>query len=274
MAYDFAHGSGAVNDPYQIWNQADLQGIGQDNSEGQPNYFENHFIQMADIELSGYSGLSVLRKGGYDGNDFSIIFLDKCFITSVEGAYIRNITFVWPEIIKSGIGGIFEQAIVYDGLRPELTGIRVLYGLVSAGHYAGMIAGKLFGAQVSDCFVLLGGAEGGDNVGGMFGYAANDSRQATTIENCILQGVSIGEIKVGGFVGEIKDSSIKKCGVEIFSVIGDSYVGGFVGYSYHSLIDDCYVLSTDKILPTIATVEGDSYVGGFAGMVVEAPPIA
>lgn len=281
MPYDFEHGNGTEANPYQIWNQTDLEGIGDVDGGGQPNYFGKYYIQKANIELDGYSGCSVLVNGGYDGNNFSISYLDQSFIEQIIGSYVKNITFIWPEIYTSDHQtGIFKSVTGYSGVQSVLEGIRVLYGVAYGVDYVGMIAGEIFGTDVSECFVLGCQIQGENYTGGMFGYVAKEDSVESTISNCIVQAAVGGIMSVGGFAGQISDSFVEKCGVEVFIVVGDSYVGGFVGYSHDSFIDDCYAYATELNIPIPpgyppkGTVYGDSYVGGFSGMVTEPAPIA
>ena len=53
-------GNGVEGDPYQIWTAEDMQAIGAD-----ANYWDAHFLLMADIDLSAYTGTSfnVIGKG-------------------------------------------------------------------------------------------------------------------------------------------------------------------------------------------------------------------
>lgn len=282
MPYDFEHGNGTEANPYQIWNQADLEGIRDVDSGGQPNYFGKYYIQKANIELDGYSSCPELVNGGYDGNNFSISYLDQSFIKNIEGSYMKNITFIQPLIITSNFkSGIFESVTMYNrDVKSVLKDIRVLYGLLSGTDYAGIIAGHIQGTDVSECFVLGCQTVGENYTGGMFGYVAKEGSVESTIANCVVQAAVGGTTYVGGFAGEIRDSFVEKCGVEVFLVVGDSYVGGFVGYSNDSVIKDCYAYATELDIPIPpefppkGTVYGDSYVGGFSGMVTEAPPAA
>ena len=45
MPYTFTHGAGTA-DPYQVWTAADLNGV--------RDHLSAHFIQIVDIDLSGY----------------------------------------------------------------------------------------------------------------------------------------------------------------------------------------------------------------------------
>ena len=74
MAYVFTHGTGTEADPYQVWTAEDLDGV--------RDYLDAHFIQMADIDLSGYEnwepigtyiyGQNLHFNGTYDGNGHTI----------------------------------------------------------------------------------------------------------------------------------------------------------------------------------------------------------
>ena len=71
MPYTYTYGSGTENDPYQVWTVADLNGV--------RDYLDAHFIQMADIDLSGIAwepiwdeDLWLPFSGFYNGQNFKI----------------------------------------------------------------------------------------------------------------------------------------------------------------------------------------------------------
>jgi len=260
MAYDFAHGSGTEADPYQIWNQADLEGIGQDNSEGQPNYFGNNFKQMADLALVDYDCDSlVMVNCTYDGDNHKVSGLEDFFFSQQIGGVVENLVFVSPSISKPsedyvGVIGFADQ---YSGNPATLSNIVVRGAIVSGKDYVGAIVGYAYMADISDCLALGVRISGASYVGGLVGM----------IDECeLLRCIAHGEVDAsaayshaGGLVGLMTDSSADICGADA-DVTGEQYCGGFTGYGYNMEIDDCFALGD---------VTGSDYVGGFSGYLRE-----
>lgn len=257
MTYDFAHGSGTLNDPYQIWNQADLEGIGQDNSEGQPNYFENHFIQMADLALVNYDCNSLIMMScTYDGDNHKVIGLeDFLFYQFLGEGIFKNLIFISPTIVKSGMDsngtGIISYVGNYSGTA-EINNVIVLGAVISGELSVGGFIGQADEASFSDCYVIGVKVSGEQYVGGFVG-SANDCY----FQRCITH----GEVKAtdewsyaGGFAGYLR-KNVLYCGADV-DVIGEKCVGGFAGEGDCN-IENCYALGN---------VTGYDYVGGFGGM--------
>ena len=257
MPYDFEHGNGTEADPYQIWTQADLEGIGQNNSEEQPNYFGNYFKQMADLALVDYECDSlVMVNCSYDGDNHKVTGLEDFFFSQQIGGVVKNLVFVSPSISKSsedyvGVIGFADQ---YSGNPATLSNIVVLGAIVSGKDYVGAIVGYAYMADISDCLALGVRISGASYVGGLVGM----------IDECeLLRCVAHGEVDAsaayshaGGLVGLMTDSSSGMCGAEV-DVVGENYVGGFVGEGDNTNIENCYALGN---------VIGYDYVGGFGGM--------
>lgn len=258
MAYDFAHGSGTVNDPYQIWTQADLEGINDVNSESQPNYFENHFIQKADLALVNYDCDSLVMVGcTYDGDNHKVTGLEDFFFYQFlgEGTF-KNLLFISPEISKSDMGlegtGIISYVGNFSG-EVEIDNVIVLGATISGELYVGGFVGQADEASFSDCYVLGTKVSGEQYIGGFVGFA-NDCY----FERCIAH----GEVEatdewsyVGGFAGYLREEA-SCCGADV-AVTGKNYVGGFCGEGDNCNIENCYALGD---------VVGYDYVGGFGGM--------
>lgn len=257
MAYDFAHGSGTEADPYQILTQTDLEGIGQDNSEGQPNYFGNHFKQMADLSLVDYECNSlVMVNCDYDGDNHKVTGLEDLFFSQQIGGILKNLVFVSPSISKAGVDyvGIIGQLNQYSGNPATLSNIVVRGAIVSGKDYVGAIVGYSYVANISDCLALGVRISGASYVGGLVGMI-----DECELLRCIAHGeveASAPESHAGGLVGLMTDSSADICGADV-DVVGQNYVGGFVGEGNNTNIENCYALGN---------VVGYDYVGGFGGI--------
>ena len=55
LSVEFAGGTGEFNDPYLIYTAGQMNAIG-----AEPNNWDKHFTLMANIDLSGYIGRSVI----------------------------------------------------------------------------------------------------------------------------------------------------------------------------------------------------------------------
>ena len=55
LSVEFAGGTGVLNDPYLIYTAEQMNAIG-----AEPNNWDKHFKLMANIDLSGYVGRSVI----------------------------------------------------------------------------------------------------------------------------------------------------------------------------------------------------------------------
>lgn len=260
MAYDFAHGSGTEADPYQIWTQTDLEGIGDLDGEGQPNYFGNYFKQMADLSLVDYECDSlVMVNCSYDGDNHKVTGLEDLFFSQQIGGVVKNLVFISPSISKSSENyvGVIGSVVQYSGNPATLSNIVVLGATVSGKDYVGAIVGYAYMADISDCLALGVRANGSSYVGGLVGM----------IDDCeLLRCVAHGEVEAsaayshaGGLVGLMTDSSADICGADV-DVTGEQYCGGFSGYGYDSEIDDCFALGD---------VIGSDYAGGFSGYLSE-----
>ena len=265
MAYDFAHGSGTEADPYQIWTQTDLEGIGDLDGEGQPNYFGNYFKQMADLSLVDYECDSlVMVNCSYDGDNHKVSGLEDFFFSQQIGGVVKNLVFVSPSISKSSEDyvGVIGSANQYSGESATLSNIVVLGATVSGRDYVGATVGYAYMADISDCLALGVRVNGSSYVGGLVGM----------IDDCeLLRCVVHGEVEAsaayshaGGLVGLMTDSSADICGADV-DVTGGQYCGGFSGivaanYGYDSEIEDCFALGD---------VIGSDYVGGFSGYLSE-----
>lgn len=251
---EYAGGTGTVNDPFLIETAEQLNRIGQDQS-----YWDKHFRQIADIDLSVYSGdefniIGIEANGGvnfpftgtFDGNGYEI----------------RNFTY---ESSERGVA-IFE-CVDYPG---ELRNITMVNPSINCPQSSGVgaLVFQLLNGIVDSCKVLGGTISGGSGVGGLVAnYWTTDTPSpgagTTKIINChVTANVSGTSDDVGGLVG-INHGLIQKCSSS-GSVSGSANVGGLTylnGYwaswnTLHGEISDCY---------STCNVSGTSRVGGLVG---------
>ena len=102
---------------------------------------------------------------------------------------------------------------------------------------------------ISNCYVEGGSVSGNGGVGGLVGGTWRG-----TIANCYAAGCVLGNMEVGGLVGDNR-GTITDC-YATGSILGHWYVGGLVGYNFQNKIVNCY---------SIGSVLGDKDVGGLMG---------
>jgi hypothetical protein len=225
----YGGGSGTADDPYQIRTSQQMNNIGL-----HPEDWASHFILMADIDMSIFTGRQYHIIGTWDNP----------FVGTFDGAghVIRNLTYTTSEAVDFvGLFGCTENAVIQN------LGIENI-SFVSNGDVIGGLAGNNGGLIIS-CYTT-GTISGAGYIGGLVGV--NDSGSITS---CYTT-VSIGPTgyMVGGLVGANDSGLIRAC-YATGSVGGTGYIGGLVGGNGGSLTA-CY--ATGK-------VSGTGCIGGLAG---------
>jgi len=245
----YGGGDGSAAYPYLITTPADLNDIGN-----HPEDWDKHFELTADIDLSGYDGLSgpefkliggefVWSGSSYVGDGFSGVF-------DGGGHTIWNFTYLSAGTNCVGIFRGIEGGRVTD---IELANPNVLGGEMT-GALAGLLTNS---AGVVKCRVVGGEVRGSNRVGGLAGY----TEDGVEITDSHSSAAVYGSDEVGGFLGlNNYDGYIARCYAAGY-VSGSETVGGFVGLSRESAIEQCYAT-------------GDVYAsymraGGFAGCIAD-----
>ncbi len=172
VATAFAGGSGSAEDPYRIETAAQLAYLAQIANQGQ-TYASRYYKLCRDIVLSEDSGANFQRnwtpigtrqqpfQGHFDGDDHKIF-----------GLYINT----FHEGFQAGISNTAWQNY-------------------SETENAGLF-GAARNATIANTHIVNAHVEGGDNVGGIIGYASIKSGQYLNIENCSASG-TIGSLGYG-----------------------------------------------------------------------------
>ncbi|MBN1391288.1 MAG: hypothetical protein JW947_00620 [Sedimentisphaerales bacterium] len=213
-------GSGTSDDPYQIWNAADLNAIGAD-----PNYYGSSFKLMADINLAGIAYTNAVIPysdttftGAFDGNSHIISNL----IIDTSGAGTNNL----------GLFGCLDNAV--------LKNLGIINLNITAGDSSeniGALAGINAGT-IQECFAqgIITGNNAPRYIGGLAGL------HYSTIQNCYADvDVNSNGQYIGGLIGMCYGiaSNCYASG----HISGGSAVGGFAGYTYYLMyIENCYYL--------------------------------
>jgi hypothetical protein len=227
----YGGGSGTAEDPYLIYTAEQMNTIG-----AEPNDWDKHFMLMADIDLSGYTG-----------TDFNIIGygLFPAFSGVFDGNGHTISNFTYSSTGETCIG-IFGYVL---GLNARIINVGMIDPNVNGGTAAGVgsLAGWVDLGTVANCHVSGGNVTGKQLVGGLIGSGA-------IITDCYAVEVQvIAEGYAGGLVGG-NDGSIINC-YTTGDVTGLYRIGGLVG-SNHGGIVDCY---------SHAIVEGGDDIGGLVG---------
>lgn len=267
-------GDGSASNPYQIWNEAQLNDIGADACGASASAdCGAHFVLKADIDLSGVSYNMI----GSSSNKFSGTF-------DGEFNVIENLTIAASGSNNVGLFGYVILADIHD--------LALVGADVSGNNYVGAMIGYANDATISNCSVDESAVEANAYAGGMVGYLNqglledSDAEVYVATTNNIAGGLigitalsevttsyAVGQVHAGGdvaggFVGlngsvlshnEYFGSTITDC-YAWGDVTGGDSVGGFAGTNNHSSIANSYAIG----VPT-----GTGSVGGFLGSDVD-----
>lgn len=267
----YGGGTGAAEDPYQIWTPEQMNAIG-----AEPNDWGKHFKLMADLDLSGFDG-----KNGRPA--FHIIAPD----TNPTLLYYQGIAFTGT--FDGGghkLSHLTIQGTSYLGLFAELAAASVVHDLgiedanvTGSGDCIAVLAAEGRGS-ISHCYstgVVNATGWAQERAYAVSGLIASNFGDATAchstaavnggayvgglvgdnwgiVTRCYSSGSIHGGRSVGGLVGE-NLSIVARC-YGVGPVAGDSCVGGLVGENYQGQVNDSY---------STGTVTGGWAVGGLVG---------
>ena len=180
----------------------------------------------------------------------------------IVGGAVKGCSFVSSSITGTGedIGGIagwtkpetvFENCTVSDAR------------ISSAKNYVAGIVALPEGASIIDCTVNQNTViEGLGGLGGVAGFLKNT---ASTIERCIVDGITITgtETNIGGIVGRFDLGEVKACRVSNSTFTGVDSIGGIAGRPI-TRGGDCII---DACIAEKCTISGTCYLGGIAGYI-------
>jgi hypothetical protein len=219
----------------EIWTAEQLASIGVDQSYP----LNARYIQMADIDLSGYSADGGWDPIGSESTPFTGAFDGNGFIT-------KNLYIDRPSEDYQGLFGYAESA--------ELSNITLTGALITGQDNTGALAGYINTTTIDSC-VSTGTVTGRVNTGGLVGYNHWESVIKYSSSRCAVS----GQNHVGGLVGYNHYRSSVIFSHAMGDVTGSGYyAGGLVGYN----------LTYSKIISSYAvgTVTGNNFVGGLVGL--------
>lgn len=301
----FAGGDGSNDDPYQIANCAQLQGMY--DFEDYMLYRDKSYVLTADINCSGVTFYTLYDNPEYDFRGE----LDG------QGYTISNVTIDNPENINYYQAGLFGYTYEASIQNLNLNNINIKhYGdEVGAliGHADKTAISKVFATNVtvsgeSNVGGLIGtftGADGqerggriyessasgsvtgtGSNIGGLIGQVVTYHSNETTIYGVFAEAaVSGGTAHVGGLIGNVTSDSGGEGGFGTARAdINFSYswstvaspnadnVGGLIGSLSNVGYDDSRINISDSYAWSgEGAISGDATVGGLIGLVKAAP---
>jgi len=296
----FPGGDGTEQNPYWVGTAVHLDSV--------RHHLDSYFIQIDDIDLSGYNWEPIGEWvdydhpnnrplfGGYDGDNYTInnLFIDRssniqALFAFFDGAIVKNVNLINVDV--SGVqtvGGLIAIA-----MNSEINNCFSSGEVTASSWYAGGLVGVLAGSNLTSSYSEAN-VHGVGHVGGIVGRAYAQSQ----IHDCYAIGDITGEVgqdglAVGGIVGSMATSTILKS-YSGGSVDGYLDVGGLVGaatsrssiqksYTFGSVsgTENCGgmigVSYDSDIISSYSNsgVEGDLNIGGFAGYVGLSPtPVA
>ncbi len=290
--YDFAGGTGRLENPYRISTPQQLDNV--------RNYLNAYFVQTQNIDItvatadggefynsgSGWMPIgtdeSMPFRGNYDGGGYSIIGLKTSGATyaglfGYNRGIIQNLGIEDSTVLSltsslrsyaGGITGYNDDGIITNCYNTgAVTATSTSYYHV----YAGGIVGCNYNGTITNCYnsgvVTVESASSlySSYVGGIVGYSSS------TITNCYNTGVvispfvsSIESPFVGGIVGYSSGAITKSFNLgEITAEGGETtYAGGIAGYSTAKISD---VFNSGDIMSQTSSRSDFACGGGLVG---------
>lgn len=289
-------GSGTADDPYRIYNAAQLNQVR--NFLNDPDVV---FSLESDIDMTDWIADNNPVQGwspiGNNSGTFNGTF-------NGNGHTISNLWIKRPETDYIGLFG-------YAGTSSEIHDLTLTNARYEGKDYVGGIIGYLYNsgkgseATISNCKFLQGNIIGGNYLGGIIGYAEaiisnnreQNSRNSITIENCVSECKIIGNDYIGGIVGNVysffshdKENfsstvfilngstriEIDKCTSNSCIIKGKNYIGGIAGYYKTSAPTKAQhdprttalaEISQKYCISNNCSISGNDYIGGSVGYI-------
>ncbi len=233
-------GSGTKNDPYNIYNTADLLKM----SELLVPQTKVYFRLKADIDMTGidwvplnfaspYENLIDFDGNGHTISNFTSTFANYPSFFGVLYGSCHDVTFT-NAVIESAVGGATGIIASYCGttnMPGEAHRVHVQGRVTSPGgnkNGTGGLFGRIWGANITACSADVEIESGEDYVGGIFGYDTG----ASTVSDCWTKGHVKAGSKVGGIGGGFikADSEMYNC-FSLMTVEGSFQYAGILGHA-------------------------------------------
>ena len=233
-------GSGTKNDPYNIYNTADLLKM----SELLVPQTKVYFRLKADIDMTGidwvplnfaspYENLIDFDGNGHTISNFTSTFANYPSFFGVLYGSCHDVTFT-NAVIESAVGGATGIIASYCGttnMPGEAHRVHVQGRVTSPGgnkNGTGALFGRICGANITACSADVEIESGEDYVGGIFGYDTG----ASTVSDCWTAGHVKAGSKVGGIGGGFikAESEMYNC-FSLMTVEGSFQYAGILGHA-------------------------------------------
>jgi hypothetical protein len=233
-------GTGTKNDPYNIYNTADLLKMSELLVPGTKIYFR----LKADIDMTGidwvplnfaspYENLIDFDGNGHTISNFTSTFANYPSFFGVPYGSCHDMTFT-NAVIESAVGGATGIIASYCGttnMPGEAHRVHVQGRVTSPGgnkNGTGGLFGRIWGANITACSADVEIESGEDYVGGIFGYDTG----ASTVSDCWTNGHVKAGSKVGGIGGGFikADSEMYNC-FSLMTVEGSFQYAGILGHA-------------------------------------------
>ena len=233
-------GSGTKNDPYNLYNTADLLKMSELLVPGTKIYFR----LMADIDMTGidwvplnfaspYENLIDFDGNGHTISNFTSTFANYPSFFGVLYGNCHDVTFA-NAVIESAVGGATGIVASYCGttnMPGEAHRVHVQGRVYSPGgnkNGTGGLFGRICSANITACSADVEIESGEDYVGGLFGYDTGTS----TVSDCWTKGHVVAGSKVGGIGGGFikANSEMYNC-FSLMTVEGSFQYAGILGHA-------------------------------------------
>ena len=271
MPYTYTYGSGTENDPYQVWDADDLNGV--------RDHLDKYFIQMADIDLISYQNDSWSVGVGNDWTErtdgvgwLPIGDKDNPFIGKYDGDgfKIGNLKIVssygvWQDI------GLFGRLAGWG----EITGLNLTNVYLkttgertsAVGSIVGWCAGGHITHSKVQCEIHANPTVASNALaGGVLGGTSTSWEEEVILNNLTVAADVHGTAsRVGGISGYVYFTDGVYTNNKVTGkVVGTGLVGGF----YAGITFAVSNIEISKHFGDIEIEANSSTVGGFAGQTV------
>src|SRR5690554_4073983 len=244
----FTYGTGSKNNPYIIRNEEDMKALSDitlsDNLDG--IYFKvEDGVKTLDLtsEELGFvsigrgSGVNQQFRGGFDGNEVTIIINDNRSTTNYvglfgylgQGSEVKNITIEGNIHGRDRVGSLAGEA---NG--SIITNIRN-NAEVKGRQYVGGLIGVITDTTIENSYNMADVTTTSRDIGGLVGWG-----QRSTINNAFNYGNITASIVVGGIIGYANNNmtinNVYNRGSITSTGTGQIWTGGIIGASYNNTI--------------------------------------
>lgn len=223
----FAGGNGEIGNPFQVATPEQLDEV--------RNHLDAHFIQIADIDLSGFENWEPIGAaqnqftGTYDGDSHTIANL------TIDRENERDIG------LFGGLQNGTLSNIILENI--DVTGKSIVGGLVSFNE----------GGEINNISVTGFVTASKDTIGAIAGFMIDGS-----LSNSTSSAIVNGQNLVGGIIGRLEGGNISEASASGSVNGGTLFVGGLIGHITNGTIEAS---------SASGDVQGNSWVGGLAGSI-------